>query len=256
MFLTSEPLAACAGVGHAFFTRAGGVSRGIYTALNCGLGSGDDAASVRENRSRAMAAMALPADALRTVSQVHGTTVLRAAAREAGRGRAEADGLVASVPGIALGVLTADCAPVLFADPDARVIGAAHAGWRGALAGVLAATVEAMEALGAARARITAAVGPCIGQASYEVGPDFAAPFVADDAGNRQWFSPPNAAGRPRFDLEAYAANRLRALGLAAVSVTGADTCADRARFFSYRRARAEGESDYGRALSCIVLAP
>ncbi len=252
--LNSEILARRAGVRHAFFTRAGGVSGGIYAALNCGLGSRDDAASVRENRSRAMAAMALPAGALRTAYQVHGTTVLRVEAPD--RDRAEADGLVTAVPGIALGILTADCAPVLFADLDAGVIGAAHAGWRGALAGVLAATVEAMEGLGAARARIAAAVGPCIGQASYEIGPDFAASFEAEDAENRIWFSAPDEAGRPHFDLEGYVASRLEALGLAAVSVTGADTCADSARFFSYRRSCIEGETDYGRALSSIVLAP
>ena len=254
--LTCRTLATCAGVRHAFFTRAGGVSGGIYAALNCGLGSRDAAASVRENRCRAMAAMDLPAEALHTLYQVHGTTVLPVRARNPDRCRVAADALVTSVPGVALGILTADCAPVLFADPCAGVIGAAHAGWRGALAGVLAATVEAMEALGAARARIAAAVGPCIGQASYAVGSDFAARFVACDARNREWFSFPDAAGRPHFDLEGYVASRLNALGLAAVSRTGVDTCADPARFFSYRRACIDGESDYGRALSSIVLAP
>ena len=252
--LSNDTLALCGGIKHGFFTRQGGVSKGLYASLNCGPGSNDDAGSVHENRSRAMAAMAMPAEALQTVHQVHGTDVMTVQAR--GEDRIRADGLVTRSPGIALGILTADCAPVLFADPAAGVIGAAHAGWRGALAGVLGRTIEAMERLGAARARITAAVGPCIGQTSYEVGPDFVAPFEADDEGNRQWFSPPNAAGRPHFDLEGYVAARLEALGLAAVGVTGADTCADPDTFFSYRRSCLEGESDYGRALSSIALAP
>ncbi len=252
--LTSQTLARRAGIRHGFFTRQGGVSTGIYAALNCGLGSRDDAEAVRENRSRAMAAMALPADALQTAYQVHGTTVLGIEA--SGPNREEADAMVTDLRGVALGILTADCAPVLFADAGAGVIGAAHAGWRGALAGVLASTVEAMEALGAARARIAAAVGPCIGRASYEVGPDFAAPFAAEDAENKQWFSAPNAAGRPHFDLEGYVASKLDALGLASVSVSGADTCADPARYFSYRRSFIAGEPDYGRALSSIALAP
>ena len=252
--LSNDTLAGCGGIKHGFFTRAGGVSKGLYASLNCGLGSNDDADAVRENRSLAMAAIALPAGSLLTAYQVHGTDVRTVVAPGEDRGRA--DGLVTRSAGIALGILTADCAPVLFADPAARVIGAAHAGWRGALAGVLGRTVEAMERLGAARARITAAVGPCIAQASYEVGPDFAAPFEAEDEANRRWFSLPNASGRPHFDLEGYVAARLEALGLAAVAVTGADTCADPETYFSYRRSCLEGESDYGRALSSIVLAP
>lgn len=252
--LTDPVLAGCSSIKHAFFTRRGGVSGGIYASLNCGLGSNDDSASVHENRSRAMAAMALPADALQTVFQVHGTEVMRVEGPS--QVRDEADGLVTRNPGVALGILTADCAPVLFAEPNAGVIGAAHAGWRGVLAGVLERTVEGMEALGAVRGCITVAVGPCIGQDSYEVGPDFSAPFEADDAANRQWFSDPNAAGKPHFDLEGFVSQRLGNLGLAAVSVCGADTCADPDRFFSYRRSCLVGEKDYGRALSSIALAP
>ena len=252
--LSSAMLSACAGVRHSFFTRAGGVSGGIYAALNCGLGSKDDAAAVRENRSRAMAALELPADALQTVYQVHGTEVLSIEASS--QARAEADALVTGVPGVALGILTADCAPVLLADAHARVIGAAHAGWRGALAGVLDETVAAMERLGAKRARISAAVGPCIGQASYEVGLNFAAPFEAEDVENKRWFSASGPNGRPHFDLESYVATKLEKLELAEISVTGADTCAEPETFFSYRRSCHRGESDYGRALSSIVLAP
>lgn len=254
--LAGAALAGLAGIRHGFFTRAGGVSRGVYASLNCGPGSADDPAAVAENRARAMAALGVPASALRTVRQVHGVDVARACAADAGPERPAADALVAARPGLALGILTADCAPVLFADPEARVVGAAHAGWRGALAGVLARTVEEMERLGARRRRIRAAVGPCIGRLSYEVGPEFPAPFEAADAANRRWFSPPDGSGRRRFDLEGYVQARLAALGLAAVSASGRDTCAEADDFFSYRRSRLTGAPDYGRALSSIVLAP
>ena len=254
--LTGAALAGFPDLRHGFFTRVGGVSRGVYASLNCGPGSADDPAAVAENRARATVALGVPASALRTVRQVHGIGVAQACAGDAGPERPAADALVAARPGLALGILTADCAPVLFADPEARVAGAAHAGWRGALAGVLARTVEEMERLGARRRRIRAAVGPCIGRSSYEVGPEFAAPFEATDAGNGRWFSPPDETGRRRFDLEGYVAARLAALGLAAVSASGRDTCAEADAFFSYRRSRLTGAPGYGRALSAIVLAP
>ena len=239
-FATSEVLVGVEGVRHGFFGRAGGVSGGDYASLNCGPGSADDPDAVAENRARAMAALGLPADALYTARQVHGTDAIVLRAR--GTPRRRGDALVTSTPGVALGILTADCASVLFADAETRVLGAAHAGWRGALDGVLGAAVLAMEALGARRGRIVAAVGPCIGQASYEV------------EGNSRWFARLRPGERPRFDLEGYVGARLAALGLAHVSVSGADTCAQEDRYFSYRRACLRGEAGYGRALSAIAL--
>ena len=251
-FATSEVLTGVAGIRHGFFGRAGGVSDGDYASLNCGPGSADDPGAVAENRTRAMAALGLPANALYTARQVHGTDAIVLHAR--GAPRRQGDALVTSSPGVALGILTADCAPVLFADPEARIAGAAHAGWRGALDGVLAAAVSAMEALGARRDRIVAAVGPCIGQTSYEVGPEFRARFEAEDEDNARWFTRSRSDVRPRFDLEGYVGIRLAALGLAHVTVSGADTCADDERYFSYRRACLRGEAGYGRALSAIAL--
>ncbi|MDE0173599.1 MAG: peptidoglycan editing factor PgeF [Defluviicoccus sp.] len=251
-FATSEALAAIAGIRHGFFGRAGGVSEGDYASLNCGPGSADEPDAVIENRARAMAALELPAEALYTARQVHGTNAIVLDARCAPRRLGDA--LATAVPGIALGILTADCAPVLFADPGARVVGAAHAGWRGALDGVLGAAVSAMEALGAERARIVAAVGPCIGQASYEVGSEFRDRFEADDEDNARWFTRPLPGERPRFDLESYVGARLAALGVARVTVAGADTCAEEELYFSYRRACLRGKAGYGRALSAIAL--
>lgn len=251
-FVTSEALTGVAGIRHGFFGRAGGVSDGDYASLNCGPGSADDPDAVAENRARGMAALGLPAHALYTARQVHGTDAIVLRAR--GTPRRQGDVLVTSTPGVALGILTADCAPVLFADPDTRVLGAAHAGWRGALDGVLAAAVLAMEALGARRDRIVAAVGPCIGQASYEVGPEFRERFEAADKGNGRWFTRPRPGERPRFDLEGYVGAGLTALGLAHVTVSGADTCAQDERYFSYRRVGLRGEAGYGRALSAIAL--
>ena len=252
-FATSEALAGLSGIRHGFFGRAGGVSGGDYASLNCGPGSADDPGAVTENRARAMAALGLPAEALHTACQVHGTHAIALHARSTQR--RQGDALVTSVSGTALGILTADCAPVLFADPEARVVGAAHAGWRGAFDGVLAAAVSAMESLGAVRGRIVAAVGPCIGQASYEVGPEFRARFEAEDEGNGRWFTRPCPGDRPRFDLEGYVGARLAALGIAGIALAGADTCAEEEFYFSYRRACLRGEAGYGRALSAIALA-
>lgn len=253
--LTDPDLAAAEGVVHGFFTRQGGVSEGLYTSLNVGFGSGDDEARVAENRARAAAALGLPADSLSTAYQVHSA---RAVVIDAPVPRPEApraDGFVTATPGVLLGILTADCAPVLLADAEARVIGAAHAGWRGALTGVIEATVREMERLGARRTSIRAAIGPCIGGASYEVGPEFPAPFVGEDPASRQFFTASRRSGHFMFDLEGYVAHRLGALGLRAVGRTRRDTCAEDGMFFSYRRATLRGESDYGRGLSAIALA-
>ena len=239
---------------HAFFTRQGGISDGVYAALNCGFGSRDDPAKVEQNRAIAAAQLALPAERLVTCHQIHGTravTVERPWRREA---NPRADAMVTAVPGIALGVLAADCAPVLFADPVARVIGAAHGGWRGALAGVMEAAVAAMAAQGARPERIRAGIGPCIGQPSYEVGPDFVAAFAAHPD-SRRFFQPAPRAGHFLFDLGGYIAQRLARLGLAVIERAQHDTAAEEALFFSYRRACRRGEPDYGRGLAAIALA-
>jgi polyphenol oxidase len=241
---------------HAFFTRQeGGVSGGIYAALNCGFGSRDAPANVAENRAIAAAHLGVAADRLVSCHQVHGTrvvTVERAWRREE---NPRADGMVTATPGIALGILAADCAPLLFADPAARVIGAAHGGWRGALAGVAEATVAAMAALGARREHIRAAIGPCIAQQSYEVGPEFAATFAAADRASAGFFRPAERAGHWLFDLGGYIAHRLARLGLFAVERAPHDTAAEETLFFSYRRACRRGEADYGRGLAAIALA-
>lgn len=255
--ITDPALARRGGLRHAFFTRQGGVSKGIYNSLNMGYGSDDSRDSITENRRRAMAAFDLPAAALNTVYQEHGTGVAVADGNWDPADAPRADAQVTDRPGIVIGVLTADCVPVLFAGqkPDgAKVVGAAHAGWKGALAGVLAETVAAMEKLGAARGTIHAAVGPCIGRESYEVGPEFPAPFVALDPANDRFFGPGRRDGHPLFDIAGYAASRLESLGIAGVHQTGEDTCADADRFFSYRRKTLTGEADYGRELSAIVI--
>lgn len=247
-FLAAEALA---GVRHGFFTRQGGLSEGIYAALNCGFGSGDSTEVVAENRE--LVRQALGATALNTVHQVHGTGVVEVEAGWEPGEAPKADAMVTRARGIALGALAADCAPVLFADAQAGVIGAAHAGWKGALAGVTDAAVAAMERLGARRASIRAAVGPCIAQASYEVGPELRAAFLAEDKEYGRFFAE-NAAGRFQFDLKGYVAARLAAAGLGRVEVMPVDSYADEARCFSFRRATHRGEADYGRLVSAIVL--
>lgn len=244
------------GLRHAFFTREGGVSEGVYASLNCGNGSGDDPRLVRENRARAAEALGLGPEALATAYQVHSArAVVVEEAWPAGEGP-KADAMVTNRPGVALGVLTADCAPVLLAEPEAGVVGAAHAGWRGALDGVLEAAVEAMEGLGARRKRIRAGVGPCIGRASYEVGPEFPAPFLERAPDNGDFFTPAEREGHFLFDLRGYVARRLACMGLEDVQALPCDTCAEEDRFFSYRRAVKRGEPDYGRGLSAICLEP
>jgi polyphenol oxidase len=254
--ITLASLADAGVVRHGFFTRQGGVSEGLYASLNCGFGSGDAAEQVAENRGLALRRLDLPADRLVTCRQCHGVQAVAVDHVWPRESAPRADALVTAHPAIALGILTADCAPVLFLDPVARVIGAAHAGWRGAFAGILEATIEAMERLGAQRRRLRAGIGPCIGRASYEVGPEFEAQFAAADRGNRDFFVPAARSGHFLFDLAGYVARRLTGLGVAAVASTGDDTVADPARFFSYRRARLAGEASYGRLLSAIALAP
>ncbi len=254
--LTSASLAALPGVRHGFFTREGGVSAGLYASLNCGLGSGDDIDRVAENRSRALARLGLPADQLATAYQVHSNRAALAETPWPADQRPRADALVTRTAGLALGILTADCAPVLFADREAGVVAAAHAGWRGALDGVLEATLAAMQRLGARAASTLAAVGPAIEQASYEVGPEFPAPFLDQDPANSDFFAAAPRAGHFLFDLKGYVARRLSRAGVGQVESLAADTCADDARFFSYRRACLKGERSYGRLLSAIALEP
>jgi YfiH family protein len=244
------------GVRHGFFTRQGGTSIGLYASLNCGVGSNDDAARVATNRKIAMGRFGLPENRLVTADQVHSAHVaivdnpweLSAAPR--------VDGMVTRVGGMALGILTADCAPVLLADVAANVIGAAHAGWRGALCGVLEAVVAVMVDLGARPGQIVAAVGPCIGQSSYEVGPEFRQAYIAAADSNDAFFIPSELAGYCQFDLSGYVEHRLVALGLGDVEAIPIDTCADGARFFSYRRSTLRKEADYGLNLSVVALAP
>lgn len=243
---------ALARVPHGFLGRRGGVSKGDLAGLNVGFGSSDGRAAIEENRRRAVAAV-LPGTELTTVHQVHSANVVYAQHAWPQDARPHADGMVTDRPGLLLGILTADCAPVLFADVEAGVIGAAHAGWRGALAGVTDATIEGMERLGAKRGRMAAAAGPCIAQASYEVDDAFRARFLEDDAGNDRFFVS-GASNRSHFDLSGYVVNRLIAAGLAKVEAMNLDTYADPERFYSYRRATHRGEPDYGRQVSLIGL--
>ena len=253
--ITSDLLTDTSRIRHGFFTRHGGVSGEPYTSLNCGLGSGDKPENVRENRLRAMKRLGVAGDALRTVFQVHSSRVVTVENAHPAERRPEVDALVTRIPGIALGVVTADCAPVLLADDEAGVIGAAHAGWRGARGGVVEATVAAMVALGARPSRIVAAVGPCIQRQSYEVGPEFRHSFVEHEPATADLFEPAVRPGHHLFDLPAYVAGRVAAAAVAAIDVLPFDTCADRDRFFSYRRTTLTGGGDYGRLLSSVALA-
>ncbi len=255
MMITLSALDGDPRIRYAFFTRQGGVSEGLFASLNCGFGSRDDPASVEQNRAIAAAQLGLPAERLVTCHQIHGTATITVERPWARAANPRADAMVTAVPGIALGVLAADCAPVLFADPDARIIGAAHGGWRGALAGVMEATVAAMAALGARPEKIRAGIGPCIAQPSYEVGPEFAATFAAADPMSGGFFEPAPREGHFRFDLGGYIADRLARLGLAAIERATHDTAGEEALFFSYRRACLRGEPDYGRGLAAIALA-
>ncbi|WP_333588151.1 peptidoglycan editing factor PgeF [Phenylobacterium sp.] len=250
--LTSSLLSA-AGVRHAFFTRKGGVSQGLYASLNTGPGSGDAPEAVAENRRRAAAHFGLPAPALATCHQIH-SAIAHRAAESWGEARPEGDAVVTTTPGVICGALAADCAPILLADPEAGVVAAAHAGWKGALDGVVAATVAEMTAAGARPERILAAVGPCIAQASYEVGKDYRDRFVAEGAQFDRFFAPGQSPDKRQFDLPGFVLDRLAAACVVRAEALGRDTCAEAEHFFSNRRAFKAGEADYGRLLSAITL--
>ena len=253
MMLESSLLSAVPGLRHAFFSREGGVSEGIYGGLNGGIGSNDNPAHVAENRRRMAAALRVSPERLLTLFQIHSPDVAVASTPWDATARPKADAIVTRTEGLAIGVTAADCGPILFADAKARVIGAAHAGWKGALTGVVEATVDAMEKLGAERADIVAAIGPLIRHTSYEVGPEFVERFVEADAENVLYFLPSARAGHAMFDLAAFIRKRLENAGVLMVDDTGIDTYADE-RFFSYRRSVHRKEADYGRHVHAIVL--
>jgi polyphenol oxidase len=251
-----EPIthAAFSGIPHGFFGRRGGVSTGLYDSLNCGLGSKDDPVLVRENRDRVGRALGADGAHVLTCHQVHSADAVIVDAPWPAGAQPRADALVTKTPGLVLGALAADCMPILFADRQAGVIAAAHAGWKGALAGVEVTTVRAMETLGAERSRICAVIGPCISGAAYEVGHEFRAQFVAAEPGYDTYFATPPRREKPHFDLPAFMRDRLRALALAKVASVGACTYADETRWFSFRRTTHRGEPDYGRQISVITL--
>lgn len=239
---------------HGFLSRRGGVSKGACAGLNVGFGSNDERSSITENRRLAVEAL-LPGAKLATVHQIHSANVVIANEPWPQEERPRADAIVTDRPGVLLGILTADCAPVLFADHEAGVVGAAHAGWRGAIAGVTDATIETMEKLGADRGKIHAAIGPSVAKKSYEVDEEFRSRFLSEDPDNQRFFSG-GSAGKPHFDLEGYIVHRLIAAGIEEIEALGLDTYADPNRFFSFRRATHRGEADYGRHLSAIGIAP
>jgi YfiH family protein len=256
MLLQAPALASLPGIRHAFFTREGGVSDGIYASLNAGVGSDDDPRKVGENRARMAGALGVAPENLLSLYQIHSADVIVAEHPWPSHARPRADAVVTRTPGLAICASTADCGPVLLADAAAGVIGAAHAGWRGALAGVTDGAIAAMERLGAARARIVAAIGPMIRQRNYEVGPELVASFMADDRENARFFAPSPRAGHSLFDLAGYVAARLERAGIARIEDVGACTYADPDRFYSFRRATHRGEPDYGRHLNAIALLP
>lgn len=252
--IAAEPLEKIQQIRHGFFTREGGVSDGLYKGRNCGYGSGDDRDAVRENRARVAADLGAEPDALLTVHQIHSASAVTVEEKWAPADAPEADAMVTGRSGIALGVLAADCAPVLFADPERNIVGAAHAGWKGALAGVLDATLDAMERLGADRRRVTAAIGPCISQPAYEVGSEFRDRFLAATSANAQWFAAGARADHFLFDLAGYVEARLQTAGVGTAVRAAPCTYADENRFFSFRRTTHRGEPDYGRQVSAIML--
>lgn len=252
----AETLSGLPGLSHAFFTRQGGVSEGPWASLNVGLRSGDRPDRVATNRARAARALGLDADRLVTARQVHGTTALIVENSWGHADAPDADALVTRQPGLLLGVLSADCGPLLLADHTAGVIGAAHAGWKGALAGIAEATVAAMVELGAVPTRVTAALGPCIAPASYEVGPEFVARFARSDPASAAFLAPGPIPFKAQFDLKGYVAARLRRAGIERVEVLPHDTCEDEDRFFSFRRTIRRGEDRFGLQLSAIALVP
>jgi YfiH family protein len=253
--LQAQSLTALPDIRHAFFTRAGGVSDGVYQTLNGGVGSHDAPGKVAENRARMAANLGVAPDRLITAYQIHSSHVVVAEKPWLPSERPRADAIVTRTPGLAIGISTADCGPVLLADPQARVIGAAHAGWRGALAGVIEATVAAMEAMGASRGRLVAAAGPMIRQPNYEVGQDLIDRFLAAEADNARYFAAGPRAGHALFDLASFVVDRLRHAGLTQIEDLGHCTYADQTQFYSYRRATHLAEPDNGRHVHAIALA-
>jgi YfiH family protein len=251
--LTADPLSEAAGIAHGFFTRQGGVSGGIYESLNCGLGSKDDSGNALKNWALVADALGVAPERLITPFQIHSATAVLADKPWADN-PPEGDAVVTATPGLAIGVLTADCAPVLLADPHAKVIGAAHAGWRGAVSGIVEATVEAMRGLGATPGDIVAAIGPAISLSVYEVGQDFKDTVTKDDPDAASFFETDESTGEPHFDLSGYVAERCARAGIENVTEISLCTYCDEARFFSYRRSQHWGEDDYGRQISAIVL--
>lgn len=252
--IEAECLKEIPGIAHGFFTRQGGVSSGVYASLNCGPGSSDDRQCVLENRRRVAERLGTSTSLLLTCRQVHSAEAVCASEPWTVETMPSADAIVTATPGLAVGALAADCAPVLFADPAAGVVAAAHAGWKGALSGILESTIASMERLGAQRRHIRAALGPCIGPQAYEVGPEFEATFLQSGAANGRFFVRESPAHRPRFDLPGYVLYRLERAGLGTVESATCCTYLNEDRLFSYRRATHRREADYGRQISAIVL--
>jgi YfiH family protein len=252
--ITIKPYSFAPNIKHGFFTRAGGVSHGLYSSLNCGFGSGDSFENVNTNRNRTLIKLGVPNRKLLTCNQVHSAIAI-AVTRPWGRGDVpKADGMATNIPGVVLGILTADCAPVLFADSTAGIIGAAHAGWQGALNGILEATAGEMVGLGSSYGNISVAIGPCIGQRSYEIGPEFRDNFIMSSIKNNRFFEPSQKKGHYMFDLVSYVKHRLLKMGVSKIYRTEYDTYRDKDLFFSYRRSVKRGEPVYGRELSAITL--
>jgi len=253
--IEADNLKSLAGIRHGFFTRHGGISKGIYAGLNCGRGSDDEASHVAENRARVARHLGALASDIATPYQVHGATAIVLDALPDLSTLPKADAVVTATPGLAVGILTADCGPVLFADSKAGVVAAAHAGWRGAVGGVLEAAVAAMVNIGADRQNIHAAVGPCIHQSAYEVGPEFEAEFIAMNSDYCVFFEAPSPGARVRFDLPGFIAQELQRCGVATVEPPRQCTFETESLFYSYRRTQARREPDYGRQISAIVVA-
>lgn len=256
MFVEAPELSSHSGIRHAFFTRRGGVSEGLYAALNGGLGSQDRPESVAENRARMCAQLGLPHERMASLYQVHSAHAVVVEAPFPAADRPKADAMVTRVPGLALGIATADCGPILFADPENGVVGAAHAGWKGALTGVVEATVAAMEGLGARRGAIVAVLGPTITQGAYEVGADFMVRFRDEAPESERFFAAGTRPDHAQFDLPGFVLSRLEQAGIGEAAILGLCTYADAERFYSYRRATHSGEADYGRLISAIALTP
>ena len=252
--ITADCLADIPGVRHGFFTREGGVSEGIYAGLNCGAGSKDDRAKVLENRHRVAGHLGINGGHLLTCYQIHSASAVVVTEPWTFETMPKADALVTNMPGLAVGALAADCAPILFADPEAKVIAAAHAGWKGALTGIIESTIATMTRIGAKRNRIRAALGPCIGQNAYEVGSEFEANFLNVNPAYASYFRRLTPQSRQHFNLPSFVLDRLAAAGLDTVESCTDCTYSDESRFYSYRRTTHRGESDYGRQLSAIVL--